>query len=184
MTVALYGDSHGDVFALAKAYYVITHSLGAPESGDGPPVGVSWFSRQGKHTLQRNFVEEKDVETFLDSPRGGVIGLVLDVRGAFAAAWFKGEAGLHVFEEEKDRNSRGVLVETSVLPPGEYAPPKDVEFRSAAAGQRRRTYVGKQQRIEDRGLSKEYRWLSRPFEEALLAAMGEGLRVRTGKLLG
>jgi hypothetical protein len=183
MTVALYGESHGDVFDLARAYYAIARGLGETEVGEAPGVGVSWFSRQGKHTLQRNFVEEKDVEKFLDSPRGGVIGLVLDLRGAFAAARFEGETGLHVFEEEKDRNSRGVLVEASVLPLGEYAPPKDVEFRSATVGQRRRTYLGKQQRIEDRGLRREYRWLSRPFEEALGAAMEEGLMGRTGALL-
>jgi hypothetical protein len=182
VTVALFGESHRDVFALARAYRRIALGLGAARDDDAAAVRVSWYGRHGRH-LRRNFVDDKETESFLESHRSGVIGLVLAVRAADAAARFEEESGLHVFEEERDRDAHPVLVDTAAGPPDRYKPPKDVEFRSAIVGRRRRTYVQKQQTIQDATLGKEYRWLTRGFEEALAAAIEEALRMRTAGLI-
>jgi ATP-dependent Clp protease ATP-binding subunit ClpA len=183
ITVALFGEAHADVFMLARGYFRIAQELGPTENGESAHVGVSWFSRQGKHTLQRNFVDDRDAAAFVSSPRGGVIGVALDLRAAFTAPRFEDEAGLHVLEDEPGRDPHGVLVDTSLVPPGEYKPPKDVEFRSAIVGQRRRTYILKQQNIQDVSLGCGYRWLTQPFEMALAEAIDEGLRRRTRAIL-
>jgi ATP-dependent Clp protease ATP-binding subunit ClpA len=185
ITVGLFGVAHRDVFALASAYRRIALASGAARDEDAARVRVSWFSRQDDddEKLRRNFIDEKDAEAFLDQPRRGVIGLALDVRAGFAAARFEGEAGLHVFEEERDRDARPVLVDTAAGPPERYRPPKNVEFRSAIVGQRRRTYVAKQQTIHDVTVGREYRWTARGFEEALAAAMAEAVRARTAGVI-
>ncbi|HYE18139.1 MAG TPA: AAA family ATPase, partial [Tepidisphaeraceae bacterium] len=166
--VGLYGAAHADVLALARAYYRLAGQHGAE-------VGVSWFARVGKTGVVHYGVEAKDVDAFLSSPRSGVIGVVLGIRGPFAIARFEPEGGLHVFEREKGKDPHAVWVDVSAIPVREYAPPDGVEFRATAVGQRRRTYVTEQSVATDPVVGGEYRWGNQTFHAAVGEAIGDRL---------
>jgi ATP-dependent Clp protease ATP-binding subunit ClpA len=176
VTVALYGSAASDVFALARAYREVARL----KSG---AVGVWYFTRMGKNQVQRHTVDAEEAEAFLANPRG-VLGLLLAVRAPFARALFEPEAGLHVVEEERNKNPHAVLVETSALGAAEYRPPKDVEFRVALVGQRRRTYTLDRQEANDGATGRVYRWPPRGMWQGLVMAMEEHLRRRAEGILG
>jgi len=146
-------------------------------------VSVGFYSRLGKSSLQRTTLAKEKVAEFLDSPRAGVHGIVVSIRAPFARARFEGEAGLHVVEEEKGKNQKAMLVDVWPLAAAEYRPPKDVEFRIALAGQRRRTYTIERQEVEDRMMNKTYRWTGRSFAGAMLAAIEDYLVKRVEGIL-
>jgi hypothetical protein len=173
VTMAIYGSAAGDLFALARAY-----RDAARATADDAAVGVSYYTRLGKHQVQRTTVDANETEAFLANPRG-VLGLLLAIRAPFARARFETESGLHVIEEERNKNPHPFLVDTSALAPAEYRPPKDVEFRVALAGQRRRTYTLDRLEAQDAVANKAYRWPPRAMWRAVAQAMDDHLRERT-----
>jgi ATP-dependent Clp protease ATP-binding subunit ClpA len=173
ITLALYGNAPAELFALAAAYRAVAT---APDSAS---VRVSYFTRLGKTTLQRMTPAADETDPFLSQPRGGVLGIVLAIRAPFARPRFETESGLHVVEDEKNHAAHPLLVDTSTDSSANYRPPKDVEFRVALAGQRRRTYVIDRGEIDDPVAAKSYRWTGRAMSDALAAAIGDHLTRRT-----
>ena len=88
-----------------------------------------------------------------------------------------------MIEEEKSKNQHPILVDAWPLAPADYRAPKDVEFRIALAGQRRRTYTRQRQEIDDTATNKTYRWTGHSFTSALSPAIDEHLRRRTEAIL-
>jgi ATP-dependent Clp protease ATP-binding subunit ClpA len=174
MTLGLYGNAAAELFSLARAYFEV--------AGENS-VSVGFYTRLGKTSLQRTTVAKEKVGDFLNSPLSGVHGIVLGIRSPFARARFETEAGLHVIEEDKGKNQRPILVDAWPRSAAEYRPPKDVEFRIALAGQRRRTYTMERQEVEDRVMNKTYRWTGKWFSGSLLEAIEENLRKRVEGML-
>jgi hypothetical protein len=75
-------------------------------------------------------------------------------------------------------------VEASAVAAVDYRPPKDVEFRVALAGQRRRTYTLDRQEASDGATGKVYRWPPRGMWQAVRAAAEGQLRVRAEGAVG
>jgi hypothetical protein len=190
ITLAVFGAASGGLFTLAEAYRgAVTAGDGGGEGRTGIPVpeaavAVSYYTRLGKSALRRTSLSAEDVAAFLATPRGGVLGIVLACTGPFARARFEGEGGLHVIQEERERNPQAMWVDASTAPPGEYAPPKDVEFRVALAGRRRRTYTLDRREADDAENGESYRWTGRGMSEAIRAAANEHLRRRAEGMLG
>jgi hypothetical protein len=74
-------------------------------------------------------------------------------------------------------------VDASTASAADYRPPKDVEFRVALAGQRRRTYTLDRREADDGATGETYRW-TRGMSEAIAAAAAERLRRRAEAALG
>jgi hypothetical protein len=133
--------------------------------------------------MQRITLAPGETDPFLAQPRSGILGIVLAIRAPFARARFETESGLHVIEEEKSHNAHPLLVDASPNASTNYHPPKDVEFRVALAGQRRRTYILDRNEADDPVTAKTYRWSGRALADALAAAIEERLSRRTQAIL-
>ena len=189
ITLALFGNAHQPLFMMARTYYeLVVDTLAAPRAPgvelfdaaraspqSHPPPAVSYFTRLGKTTVQRTPLDPKHAEPFLAEPRGGVLGILLEIHAPFALARFQTEAGIHLVEEERGKPSFPILVDTSTQPATAYQPPKDVEFRVALTGQRRRTYTLNRGEAEDAVTGKTYRWSSRSIQPALTQAIEDRL---------
>lgn len=182
VTLAVFGSAHEDVFELARCYREAALSL--VTSGEPARVHVSWFSRLGKSSLQRNLIEENYSGEFLGEVRGGVIGIALEIHAPFALPLLETEAGLHVVEEEKEKNPHPLLVDAAARTAAEYRPPRDVEFRVALVGQRRRTYVRGTGTATDQHMGA-CRWHApaRPLWAMVLEAARDYLNQRVQSLL-
>jgi ATP-dependent Clp protease ATP-binding subunit ClpC len=178
MTLGIYANAPMDLFTLAQAYRDVAVDETGGVAGLAGSASVSYYTREGKNSLIRRTVEREDIKAFFSQPRSGVIGIVVAIRAAFARPRFETESGLHVIEEEKGKNPHPILVDAMPVALADYRPPKDVEFRIALAGQRRRTYTRERQEIEDSVTGKSYRWTGREFSGALGYAMEENLRRR------
>jgi ATP-dependent Clp protease ATP-binding subunit ClpA len=145
LTLALFASHPPSLFTLARAYRQAAldippaHAPGDPAPVK-PAVAIAYFTRLGKSSLGRTSVHPDHADTFLADPRPGVLGIALTLQAPFARSRFEGEAGLHVVEPEKNQSPIPLLVDTSSQASANSRPPKDVEFRIALAGQRRRTY--------------------------------------------
>lgn len=182
LTLAIFSNAHADMFEMARGYRDAALSLATPV--EPARVAVSWFSRHGKSSLQRNSMDEKDANAFLSGVRDGVIGIALQVHAPFALPLFETETGLHVFEEEKDKHPHPLLVDTTARLGGDYRPPRDVEFRVALVGQRRRTYVRNTGAVTDaHGGTYRYHPPSKPLSALLLEATRDHLSERVKSLL-
>jgi ATP-dependent Clp protease ATP-binding subunit ClpC len=180
ITLGLFGAAATDLFALAHAYReaaIKAADVGTPPLLPLPSasVAVSYYTRLAKATLQRTFVARQETESFLSAPRPGVLGIVLSVTVGFARARFETERGLHVVQEDRDKNPRPIWVDASVQPADEYRPPKDVEFRVALAGQRRRTYTLDRKEADDAATAQTYRWTGKAMYDAIVAATAANL---------
>jgi ATP-dependent Clp protease ATP-binding subunit ClpA len=179
LTLALYGNAPAQLFALAAAYRAVAAAASTlPEF-----LRLSYFTRLGKSTMQRITLAPGETNAFLAQPRSGILGIVLAIRAPFARARFETESGLHVIEEEKSHNAHPLLVDASPNASTNYHPPKDVEFRVALAGQRRRTYILDRNEADDPVTAKTYRWSGRALADALAAAIEERLSRRTQAIL-
>jgi ATP-dependent Clp protease ATP-binding subunit ClpC len=176
LTLALYGNAPAELFALASAYRTVA------TVPDSPPVRVSYFTRLGKTTLQRATVASEETDAFLSQPRSGILGIVLAIHAPFARPRFETESGLHVIEDDKN-HAHPLLVDASPDSSAQYRPPKDVEFRIALAGQRRRTYILNRGEADDPITAKSYRWTGRAMSDALAAAIEDHLDRRTRAIL-
>jgi ATP-dependent Clp protease ATP-binding subunit ClpC len=187
ITLGLFGGSAGALFGLAHAYREALLA-GRSEGRTGielPAAGVavSYYTRLGKATLQRTTVSAEDVATFFAETSPGVLGIVLAGTGSFARARFEGEGGLHVLQQDRDVNPQPVWVDTSTESSADYRPPKDVEFRVALAGRRRRTYTLERREADDAATGQTYRWSGKGMSEAVVAAAAEQLRRRAEAIL-
>jgi ATP-dependent Clp protease ATP-binding subunit ClpA len=187
VTLALYGSAAADLFMLARAYReAVARDPGTAAAGAGLPeaaVLVCYYTRLGRQQIQRHTVAAEQVEAFLSTPRP-VLGVALSVRAPFARARLETEAGLHVVEEERNKNPHAVLVDTSPLAVADYRPPKDVEFRVAlVAGQRRRTYTLDRQEATDPVTGQTYRWPAREVWQVVVAAADGCLKRRAEAIL-
>ncbi len=174
ITLALYGGAPAALFGLANAYRTIVPNA--------QPV-ISYYTRLGKATFQRMTVPADELDDFFSQPRSGILGIVLAIRAPFARSRFETEAGLHVMEDDKNKNAHPILVDASPLSASSYRPPKDVEFRIGLAGQRRRTYTLERGEADDPLSGKAYRWPGRAMEQALSAAVEDHLRRRIEAIL-
>jgi hypothetical protein len=128
-------------------------------------------------------VAAEKVEEFLSSPRGGFLGVILALRAPYARTRFETEAGLHVIDEERNKGGWPVLVDASTAAGAVYEPPRDLEFRVALAGQRRRTYRLERREADDAATNRVWRWTGREFSEAVAGASEEHLRRRADGML-
>jgi len=188
LTLALYAGAPASLFALARAYRQAALELPPAHDPSGVEAVASWvqvtyFTRMGKSSLGRTTVAADAVEDFLSDPRPGVLGIALAIRGGFALGRFESEAGLHVIEPEKNQNPHPILIDTSSQDTNAYRPPKDVEFRIALAGQRRRTYALDRNEATDPVTGKTYRFAPRALHQAISAASEEHLLNQTQSLL-
>lgn len=181
LTLALYGNAPPQLFALAAAYRGV--ATAASTSPEFSPPRLSYFTRLGKSTMQRISLAPDETDAFLAQPRSGILGIVLAIRAPFARARFETESGLHVIEEEKNHNAHPLLVDASPDASVNYHPPKDVEFRVALAGQRRRTYILTRNEADDPVTAKTYQWSGRDLFEALASAIEDHLNRRTQAIL-
>ncbi|HEY7119191.1 MAG TPA: AAA family ATPase [Tepidisphaeraceae bacterium] len=183
VTLALFGAATADLFALARGYVELARSNAQrpPSSILHPPsssCAVSYYTRHGKTALQRTLLDADEVDAFLANPRGGILGIVLAIRAPFARARLETETGLHVIQETPDKNPHPIWADASPKAPADYAPPENVEFRVALAGQRRRTYTLDRQEAADPPTRQTYRWTSRTLADPIAAATTEHLRRR------
>jgi DNA polymerase III delta prime subunit len=179
LTVALYASTPATLFLLARAYRQAALEIAVFEGLDSarvaPSVEVAYFTRLGKSSLGRTSLQEARIEAFLADPRTGVLGIALGIHAPFARSRFEAEEGLHVIEPEKNQSPLPILVDASSQVLSGYRPPKDVEFRIALAGQRRRTYYLDRGEAADTVTNATYHFAPRALHEAIQAAMEDQL---------
>jgi hypothetical protein len=188
LTLSLFASHHPSLFTLARAYRQAAldippaHAPGDPAPVK-PAVAIAYFTRLGKSSLGRTAVHPDHTEAFLADPRPGVLGIALTLEAPFARSRFEGEAGLHVIEPEKNQSPSPLLIDTSAQPSGNYRPPKDVEFRIALAGQRRRTYNLDRGEAFDPLATETYHFPPRALHAAIHAATEAQLKRQLDALL-
>jgi ATP-dependent Clp protease ATP-binding subunit ClpA len=192
ITLAFFGSQPADLFKLARAYRELIHRPTDDRPAAHRPAGplrqpgaagvpgsaqVSFYTRAGRSAVQRQPVPDRDADAFLDAPRGGTLGIVLAIRAPFARARFDGEGGLHAMVDDQAHSTRALWVDASPVSVQNYQPPKNVEFRFAAVGQRRRTYHMSREEIEDEATKRTFR-REGTLAEAIGAAVEANLRRR------
>jgi ATP-dependent Clp protease ATP-binding subunit ClpC len=182
VTLGLFSSAAETTFMLAGAYAGIVEQMRS-RGAAGASIELWSLSRQDRTSFRRTAVAAAKVEEFLSNPRGGIVGVILALRAPYARSRFETETGLHVIEEERNKNAWPILVDASAAAGAVYEPPKDFEFRVALAGQRRRTYRLERREAEDVATNRVFRWTGRDFSEAVAGATEEYLRRRADAML-
>jgi hypothetical protein len=128
-----------------------------------------------------------DPERFLSSPRDGVVGLALQLKGAAAWPKFEDEHGFHLFIDGKKQHK--VLVTAFGDKPELFIPPEGIERKGGLAvqGDKVRTYEAAKGQMTDHALGKAFPWASPDDPDGpwngLRTAVSERLSATVRKIL-
>jgi ATP-dependent Clp protease ATP-binding subunit ClpC len=180
VTLAVFGEGGGHLFALAAAYHALV-------TAEGAKVEVAQFrlkheahKRDAAPALEREPV--KTPEKFFGAPQAGVVGVALGIAAPFALPRYEAERGLHVFV--RDKKPAKCLVETSEAALGDYQPPAGIARQGAIGAQeRRRTFNYDEFTVDDAALGRKLHWGGRDLSEIIRRAVEERLQAEAGALL-
>ncbi|MCI0339461.1 MAG: AAA family ATPase [Acidobacteria bacterium] len=166
ITVAVFSEEFLVSFALTGAYYQLAMNQGAGVEAYQFSVRRNERAKKTGVSLTLECERITAIESFLASPREGVIGIALGINAPFAFPRFEAERGLHQFTKAKKVSK--CLVQTSEKTVAEYQAPAGIERYGAIGHQeRRRSYNIDQAFIEDAMLRRRSPWSGRAIDEAI-----------------
>jgi MoxR-like ATPase len=171
ITLAVWSEHPGHLFALARAYYgIVTESGGRADVWQYRPHRLA--GDPDDPILERH--EVRQPAEFLNGTPEGVLGIAFGIRAAAALPRFFPEAGVHLFTDPK--NQGRCLVETEDVAVALYAPPRGIERRGGVpAGPRRRSYDWAKSVVEDHWLERQFHCHERALQAILAEAIEEML---------
>lgn len=171
IVLAFYSEHRGTLFQFVAAYRALAESTGkvvAIEVLKPPPSGRSAGLR-----LVREEVEKPD--KFFAEPPEHAIGIVMHLRGDLFQPRFAGEAGRH---EIREKDTRLVcLIEASLPPISEYAPPEGIERKGgvAARGAELCRHFNREEKAVTDARLGTVPWLSAEIDRVIAAVIEDRL---------
>src|SRR5262249_50287726 len=152
VTLAVWSEQPGHLFALARAYYgIVTEAGGRADVWQYRPHRRA--SDPDDAVLER--LEVRQPAEFLARTPEGVLGIAFGIPAPAALPRFLPEQGVHLFTDPK--NQGRCLVDTTDVAVAVYDPPRGIERRGAIpVVPRRRSYDWARSVVEDHRLERQF----------------------------